>query len=130
MNYANSVPMKRLAAVVFGAWMLSAPVLADDIVKLPKKEFAADKGPENLDVSAYPDEIKEAYKVFSSKCSKCHTLARPINTDMTVDSWKMYVKRMSNKPDSAISPDQAKTVYKFLKFRQGEKDAKKGVGAK
>jgi len=125
MNDSN-ISMKRLVAAVL---MLVAAVpvvaLADDVVKLPKKEFAADKGADSVDVSAYPADIKEAYATFSSKCSKCHTLARPINTDMTADSWKMYVKRMSNKPDSAISPDQGKTIYKFLKFYQGEKDAKK-----
>jgi hypothetical protein len=37
----------------------------------------------------------------------------------------MYVKRMSNKPDSGISQDQGKQIYSFLKFYQGEKDAKK-----
>lgn len=90
-----------------------------------KKDFAADKGPDKLDPAAFPAPIQEAYTMFAAKCSKCHTLARPINTDMTADAWKMYVKRMSNKPDSGISPDQAKTIYKFLKFYQGERDAKR-----
>lgn len=123
MNY-KGISMNKLVAVLFGLSMLPLAALADDVT-LPKKVFAADKGPQTVDVSAYPDEIKDAYKMFSTKCSKCHTLARPINSDMTADSWKMYVKRMSNKPDSAISPDQGKTIYKFIKFYQAEKDAKK-----
>jgi hypothetical protein len=124
MNDKN-VSTKRLVAALLVLAGVPLAAWADDVVKLPKKEFAADKGPETVDVAAFPDDIKDAYKTFSTKCSKCHTLARPINTDMTADSWKMYVKRMSNKPDSAISPDQGKTIYKFLKFYQGEKDAKK-----
>jgi len=90
-----------------------------------KKVFAADKGPDKLDIRNYPKEIQESYQVFATKCVKCHTLARPINTDMTNQGWKMYIKRMMNKPDSGISPTVGKTIYKFLKFRQAEKDAKR-----
>lgn len=90
-----------------------------------KKEFTADKGPETVDVSAFPKDVQESYAVFASKCSKCHTLARPINTNLAAPEWKMYVKRMMNKPDSGVSPDQGKEVYKFLKFWQEEKDKKK-----
>lgn len=86
------------------------------------KEFAADKGPDTVDVSGYTKDIQESYAVFASKCSKCHTLARPINTNLAAAEWKMYVKRMMNKPDSGISPDQGKAVYTFLKFWQDEKD--------
>lgn len=88
------------------------------------KEFAADKGPDKVDVSSFPKEVQASYAVFASKCSKCHTLARPINTNLAAAEWKMYVKRMMNKPDSGVSPDQGKEVYKFLKFWQEEKDKK------
>lgn len=90
-----------------------------------KKVFAADKGPNKINVSGYPKEIQESYKVFAAKCVKCHTLARPINTDMTNQGWKMYVKRMMNKPDSGISPKTGKMIYKFLKYRQEEKNKKR-----
>jgi hypothetical protein len=108
-----------LAALTASLTILAGPARAED-----KKDFAADKGPDKVDVSAYPAEVQEDYKMFAAKCSKCHTLARPINTDLTADAWKMYVKRMSNKPDSGISPDQGKRIYSFLKFYQAEKDAK------
>lgn len=108
-----------LATLTASLTFLAGPARAED-----KKDFAADKGPDKVDVSAYPPEVQEDYRVFSAKCSKCHTLARPINTDLTIDAWKMYVKRMSNKPDSGINPDQGKRIYSFLKFYQGEKDAK------
>lgn len=89
-----------------------------------KKHFAADKGPDKIDVSGYPKKMQDAYKVFSVKCSKCHTLARPINTNMKKAGWKRYVKRMANKPKSGISKGEAKAIYKFLVFYQGKKDSK------
>ncbi len=92
-----------------------------------KKEYAADKGPSTIDVSTFPPEMQEAYKLFAQKCSRCHTLARPINTDMTTQEWKRYVKRMMNKPDSGISPKQGKAIYKFLKFYQKKKNEEKAA---
>jgi cytochrome c5 len=88
------------------------------------KTFEADKGPDKVDVSAFPANIQASYKVFATKCSKCHTLARPINTDMKKSEWKRYVKRMANKPKSGISDDDAKGIYEFLAFYQAKKDKK------
>ena len=34
---------------------------------------------DGLDVSQYPQDIQDAYKVFAVRCSRCHTLARPLN---------------------------------------------------
>ena len=116
----NSISATFLAATS-ALLLLGGAARAED-----KKDFAADKGPDKVDVSNYPSEVQDAYRMFAAKCSKCHTLARPINTDLTADAWKMYVKRMSNKPDSNITPDQAKQIYSFLKFYQAEKDAKAG----
>jgi mono/diheme cytochrome c family protein len=77
-----------------------------------------DKGPDKIDVSAYPAEIQKDYKLFSSKCSKCHTIARPINTLMTRDEWERYVKRMMHKPNSGISDSQGKDIFAFLMHDQ------------
>ncbi|TPV92474.1 MAG: hypothetical protein B7733_25515 [Myxococcales bacterium FL481] len=84
-----------------------------------------DRGPNSVDVSAYPAEIQAAYKVFAASCGRCHPLARAINTDLTAENWKAYIKKMMNKPGSGISPDQGKTIYRFLKYYQARKDAKK-----
>ncbi len=77
-----------------------------------------DKGPDKINVSAYPPEQQKAYKVFESKCSKCHTIARPINTTMTKPEWERYVKRMMHKPNSGISDSQGKTIFEFLVYDQ------------
>jgi hypothetical protein len=77
-----------------------------------------DKGPDKIDVSGYPAPTQAAYKVFSGKCSKCHTIARPINTLMTRDEWERYVKRMMHKPNSGISDNQGKEIFEFLIYDQ------------
>jgi len=82
-----------------------------------------DKGPGKVDVSSYPPEQQKGYKVFADKCSKCHTLARPINTTMTAPEWSRYVKRMMHKPNSGISDNQGKAIYEFLAYdQQARKD--------
>ena len=75
-----------------------------------------DKGPDKINVSAYPPDQQKGYKVFVDKCAKCHTIARPINTTMTLPEWSRYVKRMMHKPNSGIGDSQGKTIYEFLAY--------------
>jgi hypothetical protein len=77
-----------------------------------------DRGPDKIDVSAYPGPVQAAYKLFSIKCSRCHTIARPINTTMKWDEWERYVKRMLHKPNSGISDNQGKEIFEFLVYDQ------------
>jgi hypothetical protein len=83
-----------------------------------------DKGPDKIDIGAYPAPQQAAYKVFSTKCSKCHTIARPINTMMKRDEWERYVKRMMHKPNSGISDAQGKQIFEFLVFDETERKDK------
>ncbi|MBI3582944.1 MAG: photosystem P840 reaction-center cytochrome c-551 [Nitrospinae bacterium] len=81
------------------------------------EELLYDKGSDKIDVSKYPRVMQEAYKVFASKCSKCHTLARPINSPYAIpEEWERYIKMMMRKPGSGIDPKSAKTIYEFLKY--------------
>lgn len=76
-----------------------------------------EKGPTTVDVSKYPDGIKEDYEVFSQKCSQCHKLSRPINSDYALpDEWSRYIKRMMHKPGSGISNSEGKKIYDFLAY--------------
>lgn len=78
---------------------------------------AYDKGPSKIDVSKYPKDMQDKYKVFNVKCGKCHTLARPINCDFALeDEWERYVKRMMRKPGSGINADDGKAIYEFLAY--------------
>ena len=110
--------MKRLIQMM----MLLAPlslVSQTSNVVLPQ-----DAGPDKIDVSAYPAPQQAAYKLFSTKCSKCHTIARPMNTMMKRDEWERYVKRMMHKPNSGISDSQGKDIFDFLIYDQVERKDK------
>ena len=86
-----------------------------------QKTFEADKGPVRIDVSNYPQQMQEYYKVFAKRCSKCHTLARPINTDFPIEKWERYVKRMMRKPGSGITKSTGKKIFLFLKYYSEQK---------
>ena len=76
-----------------------------------------EKGPATIDVSKYPQGIQENYAVFSQKCSQCHRLSRPINSDYALpDEWSRYIKRMMYKPGSGISSGEGKKIYEFLVY--------------
>lgn len=76
-----------------------------------------EKGPATIDVSKYPQGIQENYEVFSKKCSQCHKLSRPINSDYALpDEWSRYIKRMMYKPGSGISSSEGKKIFEFLVY--------------
>ena len=87
-----------------------------------------DKGPDKIDVSGYPTEMQTSYKTFASKCSKCHTIARPINTMMTRAEWERYVKRMMHKPNSGINDKQGKEIFDFIIYDQTNRKDKNPKG--
>jgi hypothetical protein len=92
---------------------------ADDEIDAATKARIAefDKGPAKIDVSAYPPSIQKNYEVFCEKCTLCHTLARPINSDFALpEEWSRYVKRMMHKPGSNITQASAKKIYEFLAY--------------
>ena len=110
--------MKRLLQIAILLAPLPLAAQTSNVV-LPQ-----DKGSDKIDVSAYPAAQQAAYKVFSTKCSKCHTIARPINTMMKRDEWERYVKRMMHKPNSGISDSQGKQIFEFVVFDQTERKDK------
>ena len=76
-----------------------------------------DKGPATINVSGYPAGIQQNYAVFSQKCSQCHKLSRPINSDFVLpDEWSRYVHRMMSKPGSGIDSGSGLRIYNFLVF--------------
>ena len=76
-----------------------------------------EKGPATVDVSKYPQVIQDNYELFSHKCSQCHKLSRPINSDYALpDEWSRYIKRMMYKPGSNISAGDGKKIYEFLVY--------------
>ena len=76
-----------------------------------------DKGPGTINVSPYPAAIQQDYAVFSQKCSQCHKLSRPINSDFALpDEWSRYIHRMMSKPGSGIDSGSGLKIYNFLVY--------------
>jgi hypothetical protein len=76
-----------------------------------------EKGALTIDVSKYPQGIQDNYQTFSTKCTQCHKLSRPINCDYALpDEWSRYVKRMMYKPGSGIDSTTGKKIYEFLVY--------------
>ena len=72
---------------------------------------------EGLDPSKLPDVVRDDYAVFARKCSKCHSLARPLSANITDDEqWIMYVNRMRRQPGSGISPEDHVHILRFLRW--------------
>jgi hypothetical protein len=72
---------------------------------------------EGLDRTKLPDNIRADYDVFARKCSKCHSLARPLTANITDDEqWILYVNRMRRQPASGISLTDQQAILRFLKY--------------
>lgn len=76
-----------------------------------------DKGPATINVSKYPSGIQQDYEVFTQKCSQCHKLSRPINSDFVLpEEWSRYIHRMMSKPGSGIDSGSGAKIYDFLVY--------------
>lgn len=107
----RTVATALMLATAAAAWPLRAQE------KLDPRIAAYDKGPATIDVSKYPADVQAKYKVFVAKCVKCHTLARPINSDFVLDDeWERYIKRMMRKPGSGIGAADGKAIFEFLTY--------------
>jgi hypothetical protein len=72
---------------------------------------------EGLDPATLAPEIRGDYAIFERKCSKCHSLARPLQAGIADDEfWKEYVERMRRQPASGILPSDEEPILRFLHF--------------
>src|ERR1039458_8965986 len=113
INIAAVLGLAIAASAALIARAADEPLDAETKARVERFE----KGPATVDVSKYPDGIKENYEVFSTKCTQCHRLSRPINSDYAIpDEWSRYIKRMMHKPGSGISNADGKKIYEFLVY--------------
>lgn len=123
----------------FNALLLGALVGAPFVVRAADESLDAqtkarieqfDKGPATINVSSYPESLQDYYQVFAQKCSQCHKLSRPINSDYVLpEQWSQYIKRMMYKPGSNIGRADAKKIYEFLVYDSNVRK-KKALDAK
>src|SRR5690348_2128307 len=72
---------------------------------------------EGLEPSTLPVELRADYAVFAQRCSKCHSLARPLNSGISDENyWSLYVARMRRQPGSGISQEDAGPILRFLHY--------------
>jgi hypothetical protein len=72
---------------------------------------------DQVDVSGYPKDVQDAYRVFAVRCSRCHTLARPLNARIRdPEHWVRYVTRMRRNPSSGINAKDAQIILRFLLY--------------
>jgi hypothetical protein len=87
---------------------------------------------EGLDPAQLPVEVRGDYAVFAHRCSKCHSLARPLYSMIDRDSfWEAYVNRMRRQPGSGISPADVAPILRFLHyytFNRPRRDGSAGGG--
>lgn len=79
-------------------------------------------------VERFPREVRDAYQLFAYKCSRCHTLARPLNAGITdFEHWRSYVARMRRQAGSGISEQDGEVILVFLKYYAAEKAREAGT---
>jgi hypothetical protein len=66
------------------------------------------------------------YAVFAQRCSKCHSLARPLNSGIDRDDyWRLYVAKMRRQPGSGISVEDSVAILRYLHLYSIEQRRKK-----
>ena len=82
---------------------------------------------DTLDTSQYPPDIRDAYKVFAVRCSRCHTLARPLNARINdPQQWVRYVQRMRLNPSSGINAKNGEIILRFLLYYMHQRQKERG----
>lgn len=76
---------------------------------------------DGLDAAQLPEAVRPDYALFARRCSKCHSLARPLGSGITDDAvWIAYVDKMRRQPGSGISPQDAGPILRFLHYYSSE----------
>jgi hypothetical protein len=82
---------------------------------------------EGLDPATMPEAVRPDYALFAQRCSKCHSLARPLTSGIDEDSyWVSYVARMRRQPASGISEEDTVGILRFLHYFSIEEKRKHG----
>jgi hypothetical protein len=107
------------AGVVFAVIAASLPVAGTS--------GCASWAREGLDPSTMPEAVRPDYALFAQRCSKCHSLARPLSSGIDDDNyWVDYVARMRRQPASGISAEDTVGILRFLHYFSIEEKRKSG----
>lgn len=85
---------------------------------------------DGLNAANLPQEVRSDYVLFAQRCSKCHSLSRPLESGITDDDfWRAYVERMRRQPSSGISPSDETPILRFLHYYSAEQKRRGGDDA-
>lgn len=74
-------------------------------------------GVRGVDPDTLPPDLRSSYRLFEVRCSKCHTIARPLNAPIRdATHWELYVTRMRRVPGSGIDERDAREILRFLTY--------------
>lgn len=74
------------------------------------------------EIGEVPVDLRSDYQSFVENCSKCHDLERALAAPVTDNRhWDVYVAKMMRTAGSAISPDEAPHILRFLYWYTGRK---------
>lgn len=105
-------------------WVAAAFTLLFSVgVALSCATTVSNRTGDTLDTSQYPPDIRDAYKVFAVRCSRCHTLARPLNARIRdPQQWVRYVQRMRLNPASGINAKNGEIILRFLLYYMHQRE--------
>jgi hypothetical protein len=84
---------------------------------------------EGLGEGELPVDVRADYDVFARRCSKCHSLARPLLSGITDDAmWRVYVDWMRRQAGSGISSSDTVRILRFLHYYSLEQKRRRGGG--
>jgi hypothetical protein len=84
---------------------------------------------EGLEPTTLPAELRADYAIFAQRCSKCHSLSRPLTSGISDENyWSLYVARMRRQPGSGITQEDAGPILRFLHFYSLEQVRKNEKG--
>jgi hypothetical protein len=103
-------------------------LLVASVLLLAPAGCSADRS-EEVELARRAD-THDDYRLFAARCSKCHSLARPLNSGIDDDEhWTRYVARMRRQPGSGISAEDAVAILRFLHLYSIEERRRKAGGA-
>ena len=69
-----------------------------------------------------PEALRGDYALFAQRCSKCHSMARPLGSGIDDDVfWRRYVEMMRLKPGSGISKADEEAILRFLHYYSAQR---------
>lgn len=82
-----------------------------------------DLGPASVDVSHYPANQQDNYRLFLQKCSVCHTPARALNFPLVSnEEWLRFVSTMHDNADKTLlTGEDLHRIADFLSFDSEER---------